>query len=64
MAKQAIRMTGFEFPNARSGYYPPGSIVPNRISDDDFSSYQYDQNTQSQPASSAPSASSLLQKSG
>ncbi|KAG5451758.1 Leucine-rich repeats and WD repeat domain-containing protein 1 [Clonorchis sinensis] len=68
LAKQAVRLTGFEFPNARSGYYPPGSIVPNKVGIEDSSDYS-DQPMSLPvpipPAHAAPaSASMLLQKSG
>ncbi|VDP86301.1 unnamed protein product [Echinostoma caproni] len=61
LAKQAVRLTGFEFPNARGGYYPPGSIVPGRSDTDelDYSDSQSGVPTV-QPAHAAPASASML----
>ncbi|THD19080.1 DEAD box ATP dependent RNA helicase [Fasciola hepatica] len=61
LAKQAVRLTGFEFPNARGGYYPPGSIVPAKGDMEDLNYGESQSVTPTvQPAHAAPASASML----
>ncbi|KAF7233694.1 hypothetical protein EG68_10761 [Paragonimus skrjabini miyazakii] len=64
LAKKAVRFTGFEFPNARSGYYPPGSIVPNKAGLEELADYGDGHSVSLPmsvpPAHAAPASASML----